>query len=288
MADGQFGNITMGIGAIIQVRYDSSRLPGKALLELPYMSGKSVLANIVERLQQIKDLKIIIATSIESSDDPIADEAEKLGVPLFRGSKDDVLLRFSEAAKAHDLHTVVRITGDNPIIFKEIIEKNIQYHINGEYDYTRNINMPYGTSFEIVSAAALEKILQNSNNIDDREHVTLYIKRNSEMFKIAEQNHFPDTEFPDVRLTVDYPSDYAALNIIMTYLDNLEDYNPETVFKFLAQNSWIKRINNSNMQKKQFNNLYDELNYAIVLAEQLDLKYLKLELETIKARNIKY
>ncbi|MBN1392347.1 MAG: hypothetical protein JW947_06035, partial [Sedimentisphaerales bacterium] len=96
--------VTKKVGAVIQTRMSSSRLPGKALLALPYGSGVSVCAHIIRRLKRVKNVDaIIVATTSKPCDDKITEAADSEGVELYRGSEEDLLARFFEAAKIHQL-----------------------------------------------------------------------------------------------------------------------------------------------------------------------------------------
>ena len=105
------------IGAIIQARTSSTRLPGKVLLELPYGSGITVLQQVIRRLKQSKKIDtIVVATTEDKADDAIVDIASRESVSSFRGSKENVLERYYLAAKSFGLETIVRITSDCPCI----------------------------------------------------------------------------------------------------------------------------------------------------------------------------
>lgn len=267
-------------GAVIQVRYNSTRLPGKVLLELPFGSGKTLLSLIVERLRKVEDLDVIIATSNQADDDPIAAEAAKLGVNIYRGSKDNVLDRYCEAARTFGLDNVIRITGDNPVVLTDIVRKNIAAHISGGYDYTRNVNLPYGTSFEIASAEALLKSREMTADEQDLEHVTIFIKKNPDLFSINEMNHFPGQSFDGIRLTVDYPADYALMNIICAHFQD-KDYMLGDILDFLNANPWMQSVNSNSFQKRQFNSFEDEKAYALEVMDILDMKNVKQKIENL-------
>src|SRR5690606_22794836 len=154
--------VNMKIGAIIQARYDSSRLRGKVLKNLPFDSEETVLSQIHSALAKSKILdEIIIATSEESNDDIIVDYAKENNYIYVRGSKNNVLERFVKAIDERNLDVVVRITGDNPIVLIDILDAVLEKHIESKANYTRNNNLPYGTSFEIVNATVLNDIYNN-------------------------------------------------------------------------------------------------------------------------------
>ncbi len=105
------------IGAVIQARTSSTRLPNKVLLELPYRSGITVLQHVIRRVKQSQKIEVIVvATTEDNADDSIVNIALREGVLCFRGSKENVLERYYLAAKKHKLDSVVRITSDCPCI----------------------------------------------------------------------------------------------------------------------------------------------------------------------------
>lgn len=275
----------MRIGAIIQARYDSTRFPGKVLMNLPFNENSTVLGHIVKRLKKLELLHdIIIATSKESNDDIIANFASNKEINCVRGDKKNVLSRFIKAIDKNKLDIIIRITADNPIVLIDIMEDSIKKHIESNADYTRNLDLPYGTSFEIVNSDTLKTISQKDDLVEfDKEHVTTYVKNNRENFNILEINHgLKKTNF---RFTIDYPSDYAAMNILFQYLSSLGyNYDMMTLINFINTNNWIQSVNKLNYQKKQYNKFNKELKGAIELLSSLEfsrvvsiLKKIKLE-----------
>ena len=130
----------MNIGAIIQARLSSTRLPRKILMRLPLNGEKTVLEHVIERIKQSSMINtIIIATTTEEDDNDILYVVEKTNVKCFRGDLNDVLSRYFHAAQEFDLDLIVRITSDCPCIDPDIIDETIRLHINRNADYTSNI-----------------------------------------------------------------------------------------------------------------------------------------------------
>ena len=270
MVGGQFGK--RKIAAIIQARYGSSRLPGKVLMNLPFSSDDTVLSQNVTRLSKVKALdEIIVATSVNESDNIIYNYCVKNNIICERGNENDVLNRFLYVAEKRNIDVIVRITCDNPIILIDKLEDVIDQHIKNNADYTRNLNLPYGTSFEIMNFETLKLVYQSPDlSESDKEHVTPFIKRHNEKFHIQEINHNLDFNF---RFTIDYPSDYAVMNIIFQYLKELNYvYDIHTLIHFIKNNKWLETINGQGIQKKQFDTTAEEINSAIKLLEQLEYK----------------
>jgi spore coat polysaccharide biosynthesis protein SpsF len=169
----------LNIGIVTQVRVTSSRLPAKVLLTA---GGQSFLEHHLNRLQQT-GLPVIIATTTNYHDDVILEVAKHAGVPVFRGSEDDVLSRFAGAARAHELDGLVRVTSDCPLIDPAIIaagvdrwrsEKDPNLYISNCLERT----YPRGMDYEIFSATRLYDAEERAILQADREHVTPYLHQN--------------------------------------------------------------------------------------------------------------
>jgi len=267
MEVGQFGNLR--IGAIIQARFDSSRFFGKVLKSLPFGSNETILSQIHHRLSKVKLInEIIIATSTEDSDDSIYDYCVENNFICERGRKQNVLDRFVMVSQKRKLDVVIRITGDNPIVFVDLLENAIKEHIDKGVDYTRSLNLPYGTGFEIVNSDVLRKINLKKLSASDCEHVTIYIKDNRDKFLIQEIQHgLPKLDF---RFTIDYPSDYAVMSILFQFLaGNDYEYNFVDLKRFIDNNLWLHEINCNNFQKKQFKLRGQEIDESIEVLRKL-------------------
>lgn len=226
------------IGAIIQARIGSSRLPGKVLMNLPMNSNKTVLEHILKRVP--KEIQTIIATSINSIDDSIAEKYYN----TFRGSENDVLSRFYECATQYNFDHIIRLTGDNPIVDSTILEDVLNKHIDLEMDYSKTEGLPLGTNFEIISFNALKESFYKAKSNFEREHVTVYVRENSISNFKTQIIEFKN--FTPLRLTIDYPSDFALINLLFNALG--DDLNLQEINEFEKKNPWISEINNKNVQ----------------------------------------
>lgn len=275
------------VGAVIQARYDSTRLPGKVLMSLPFGSGTTILEHIVNRLKLVKSVgTIIIATSDQENDLPVVREAERIGANIFRGSKEDVLDRFCKAAEKFELDHVIRLTGDNPLVLSDVMEEGIRDHVENRYDYTRNDGLPYGTSFEIVAVDALKKICLANPSQDECEHVTLFIKRNRDQFRIREKQFEANEVLREMRLTIDYPSDYAMMNILMQILKEKDfSYSLDDLHQIFVENSWLSEINKNNMQKRQYKNFEEEYEDVMEVLNKLSFDHSIKKLQKISENN---
>ena len=150
----------MKIGAIIQARTSSTRLPGKILKELPYGSGITVLGQVIRRLKRAKKLnEVVVATTLEREDSKIVDLTKKEKTKYFRGDKEDVLSRYYLAAKENKINVIVRVTSDCPCIDPEIVDLTIEKHLQTKADYTSNNlkrTYPHGLDTEVISFETLK------------------------------------------------------------------------------------------------------------------------------------
>lgn len=238
----------MKIGIILQARTSSSRLPQKVLKDLPFGSGITVLQQIIRRLKRSKKTnEIIVATSQDNSDDGIANVAKKENVQCFRGSLNDVLARYYWAAKDNALDIIVRITGDCPCIDPEIIDLVVSEHLNKKSDYTANVvrrSYPDGLDVEVFNFVTLDKIYYKAKEKDEREHVTAYIHKNKDEFKIYHVEAPKELYAPEMRITLDTVQDYALFCIIFDELyKNDEYFNAYDIMNLYKNKPWLTWIN---------------------------------------------
>ena len=267
----------MKIGAIIQGRTSSTRLPGKVLKELPYNSGITCLEQVIRRLKISKKLDdIIIVTTTEKIDDKIIDIAKKENVKYFRGSKEDVLSRYYFAAKESNIDTIIRVTSDCPCIDARTVDIAISEHLKSNADYTSNSlirTYPYGLDVEVFNFNALEKAYKNAKEDYEKEHVTPYINRNPKKFKINIVKAPKELYVPDIRITLDTEEDYALLCAVYDYLYPKNKYfNAYDIVNLFNEKPWLKLINKKIIQKKIFNILEEELEEAKKILDLQDLK----------------
>ena len=204
---------------VIQARMDSKRLPGKSLRLL---RGKPMLEHIINNVidSQLVD-KFVVATSTLESNNSICDLCDKMGVDYYRGDEDDVLSRFVKIAKNNKADILIRLTADNPFVEKDFIDYMLSKYINlySKYDYLHNFsrcNFPYGLFVEIFKSNALMQA-SLTNSKEDKEHVTMYFKKNSKKFKIAAFK--AENIFKYERLTVDNELDFLNSERIMKDLN---------------------------------------------------------------------
>ena len=268
----------MKIAAIIQARISSTRLPGKVLKELPFNSGITCLEQVIRRLKKSKKIDdIVIATTEDKEDNEIVDIAKKEDVKYFRGSKENVLSRYYFAAKKNNIDVVVRITSDCPCIDVDITDLTIDAHINKAVDYTSNSltrTYPHGLDVEVFNFNALEEAYKNATKYYEKEHVTPYIYKNPQKFKINIVKAPKELYASDIRITLDTEEDYALLCAVFDYLYPKNEYFNayDIVNLFNKEKPWLKLINKKVVQKKILNTLEEEIKEAIKILDLQDLK----------------
>lgn len=171
--------------AIVQARQSSARLPGKMLMSV---AGRSLLGRVIDRLGEARTLtRIMVATSTDGSDQPIADFCIKENISCYRGPLDDVAARFLAAAEREAADSFVRISGDSPLIDPALVDMAVAYYEVDRCDLVSNVfvrTFPRGQSVEVVRTEALE-VLRALMQDDDREHVTRAFYRNGHAFRIV-------------------------------------------------------------------------------------------------------
>lgn len=201
---------TMKTVVIVQARMTSTRLPGKVLLPL---AGEPILTRLVERLRRVRlAQEIVIATTTNASDDPIASLCTQMGVPCHRGSEHDVLARYADAAQAHAADVVVRITSDCPLIDPALVGQAIATYQEGDSDYVSNMlppTWPYGMAVEVFSAAALHEAHVQATQDSEREHVTPFIYWHPQRYRL--RNIASPQDLSHHRWTVDTHEDYELV-----------------------------------------------------------------------------
>jgi spore coat polysaccharide biosynthesis protein SpsF (cytidylyltransferase family) len=207
----------MKIGIIIQARMSSRRLPGKTLLPL---CGRPLLGHLLDSLRQVRGTDaLLVATSVDSSDDPIAAFCAAEGLPCRRGPLDDVARRLFEAARAHGLDAFVRICGDSPLLDHRLVERAVDLFRRGRADLVTNVarrTFPKGQSVEVVRLAALVRALEAMGDPGQREHVTGYFYACPERFAI--EAFESDRDQGGANLCVDTPEDRDRLEALLSML----------------------------------------------------------------------
>jgi spore coat polysaccharide biosynthesis protein SpsF len=268
----------MRVGAIVQARTSSVRMPGKILRALPFNSGISALAQVVRRLKKCKKLDtIVVATTTNAVDDQILKISVQEHSNCFRGSEQDVLSRYCQAAKENALDIIVRITSDCPCLDPKIVDAAIEKHIKDKADFTSNIltrTYPHGLDAEVLNFETLDRTDSQAKEAFEREHVTPYIyNSHPEMFRIASITAPKALYAPEIRITLDTENDYALLCAVFDFLYPANEFfDAEEIINLFRNKPWLKAFNKDVVQKKVFDNLQQELKEAIKLLDLQELK----------------
>ena len=189
------------------------------------LGGKTALERCVERVQQFRGIsEIIIATSTEVQDDVVVRMARHLGVGFYRGSHQDVLRRYTEAAREIQADAIVRCTSDCPLLDPEVSSLVIKQFLESHVDYLSNTlerRFPKGLDTEIFSMQALEKANHDAQELDEREHVTLHMYRNLDKFLCKQLVMEGVLDRSHIRWTLDTLEDYCFLSSIFQKNNNV-------------------------------------------------------------------
>lgn len=206
---------------ILQARVASTRLPGKVLLDV---LGRPMLARQIERLQRsTRADEIVVATTDQAADAPLAKLADECGVRWYRGDADDVLRRFVNAAREAAADVVVRTTGDCPLIdavvLDRVIGELVEHHT--ACDYASNVirrTYPRGLDTEAMFVDVLERMDRLATSTPAREHVTVYLRSERRELFLA-RDVCDTTDNSDLRWTVDDERDLQLIRALYEQLD---------------------------------------------------------------------
>lgn len=235
------------VTAIIQARMGSSRLPGKAMLDL---AGRPLLYHVFRRVQAIPGVDLtVMATCHGAENDVIIRLAESLGVEVFIGSEDNVLERFYLASEQYGGDYIMRVTGDNPFTDPGYAAETIGTILETGADLCYFPNLPLGTGVGMVTKTALDAAYRLSDQPHQREHVTPYIKEHPGQFRIHVRDITIDNPFPNLRLTVDTAEDYEVAHKIYAGCYHGEPFPLDDVFRYLRKHPDIPAINSGIRQR---------------------------------------
>ncbi len=205
--------------AIVQARMESTRLPGKVL---KLILGRPMLEHIVQRLHWVPGVsEVVVATSDQPGDEPIRSFCRKGGIAWFAGSQSDVLDRFYQASVQYEGDPLIRITGDCPLVDPEVVGRLLQLYQTGNYDHVGVATgagavfldggrFPDGLDAECFSFAALQRAWREAIEPTDREHVTPYIWRVRDRFRLGWLR--ADKDYSHLRWTVDNEADLQLVS----------------------------------------------------------------------------
>jgi Spore coat polysaccharide biosynthesis protein F, CMP-KDO synthetase homolog len=241
--------------AFIQARMSSSRLPGKVLKEA---GGRAILDRMVERVRKAKMLdQVVVATTVDPSDDEIARFCQAQGIEFTRGSLNDVLDRYYQAARQYCTEIVVRLTGDCPLADPGLIDDVVNALIENAADFACNRlpppfsrTYPIGLDVEAVTLAAFERAWREAKEKHEREHVMPYLYEVPGRFRVVQLDYRED--LGGLRWTLDTPQDLEFLRSVYAGLGNRNDFSWLEVLQLVREHPELSEINAAVKHKSMF------------------------------------
>lgn len=248
------------IKIIIQARTGSTRLPQKMIL--PFYENQGIFSLILSRLtSSIKKENIILATSTSENNDVLVDIAESYGVNCFRGSENDVLQRFIDAATEFKAEKIIRVCADNPFLDIDYLNFLMNNFAESDCDYmsfSTSNNIPtikthYGFWAEAVTLNALQKVKSMTDESLYHEHVTNFIYANPDVFKVMFHKISEKIEnHDDIRLTIDTKTDFDIQKEIFNIIyKEKPSFNAFDLVDFLEKNQHYMKVMKEEILKNQ-------------------------------------
>lgn len=210
------------------------------------VAGEPMLIRVIQRVKAITGVdEVVLATTNAEQDRALLDMAADYHVPAYAGSEDDVLERYYQTANAFESHTIVRVTGDCPLLDPEVSGRVLERFLQGDCDYASNTlkpTFPDGLDTEVFSVQALTRAWQEASLKSEREHVTPFIWKNVDKFRTANvENHL---DLSALRWTVDEPEDLEFARLIYRrFTGSRPDFGMADVLDFLESHPEVASIN---------------------------------------------
>lgn len=243
------------IVAIIQARMGSRRLPGKVLKDI---GGRPMLSWVVERASRAQTIdKVVVATTTEASDQPIAEFCSQADYAYTRGKVYDVLDRYYTASQQFEADVIVRLTADCPVIDPNIIDKTVQTFLDARppADFVANRlpppwgrTYPIGLDVEVCTFRGLETAWKQAKRPHQREHVMPYLYENEDRFNILLVNH--ERDYGNLRWTVDTPADLTLIREVVSRFGERDDFSWDEILALFEREPALKKIN-ADVEHKQ-------------------------------------
>lgn len=230
----------------------STRLPGKVLKKI---LGKTLLEYHLERIKLVSSVdEVVVATTVNSADDPIVELCERTDTAYYRGSEPDVLSRYYEAAKHFNADIVMRVTSDCPLLDPVELEKIIKRYIDNRdsFDYVSSFanerTYPRGMEAEVFPFSVLEEVSREALEPRDREHVTTFIYGRPERYRLGGVSY--DTDESRYRFTVDTEADFELVaKIIESLYPSKNIFHMRDILELMRTNREWEAINKHVKQK---------------------------------------
>ncbi len=235
---------TRPVVAIIQARLGSQRLPGKVLLDI---AGQTMLEHVVRRVRKSKLIdRVVVATTTSAADDALVSACEHLGFEVMRGSEEDVLERFQDAAEESGARTIVRVCADSPFVDPEICDETIAAFLEADppVDYASNKlqpSFPLGLDVEVFSRETLDRAVAEATETFQKAHVTVYIYQNPSRFTLLPIVN--DQNLHSMRWTVDTDADLAFARKVFERFHGSNEFSWRDVVKLVEREPELARTN---------------------------------------------
>tara|TARA_B100001245_G_C22850543_1_gene408877 strand:+ start:268 stop:1038 length:771 start_codon:yes stop_codon:yes gene_type:complete len=239
------------VTCIIQARTRSERLPNKVLKEIENLP---MICHIINRVKKAKNIdQIILATSNTDTDKILLDIAKKFKIIGFAGDEKDVLDRFYNAAIMYAANPIVRITGDCPLVDPILLDKMVEFYQANDYDYMSNTierTFPDGLDIEIFSSEVLKISNKEAKWLSEREHVTPYILKNQNDFRIY--NYKNKQNLSNLRWCVDEEDDLIMIRKIFQEMRPNQFFSTDDALKIILKRPDISKINSGIMTNEGY------------------------------------
>jgi spore coat polysaccharide biosynthesis protein SpsF len=236
--------------ALIQARMSSTRLPGKVLQDI---GGWPMLLRVANRVRKAMSIDLAaVVTSTHSDDDAIGRLCEEHCLPCFRGSLDDVLDRYYQAALHFQADVIVRITADCPLLDPEIVNLVVRSFQDGSYDYVSNTlecTYPDGLDTEIFRFETLKRAWQEAQLKSEREHVTAYIYKHPELFRLGSIKQ--EKDLSALRWTVDTAKDLEFVRRVYQHFRN-DEFGMDDVLGLIETDPEMGRLNTRQVRNEGY------------------------------------
>ncbi len=231
----------MKVVAIVQARMGSTRLPNKVM---KMIGGVPMIELLLSRLSRAKEInETVVATSDDPRNDPLVQRVQALGYQCSRGSENDVLERYLQAARTAEADVVIRITGDCPLVDPVLVDDAVRHFKATDVDYLCNISPPTypdGLDIEVFTLSALERASLETQKEFDHEHVTPYL-RESGKFRRKAISH--DEDLSNLRWTVDEPADFEVITRVVEHFAPNQHFSWQQVLKLQQMQPHIFEAN---------------------------------------------
>ena len=228
--------------AILQARMSSQRLPGKVLMKV---NGKPMIFWQIQRILKSKEInKLVVATSDDRTDDLLVSYLESINCDFVRGSLDDVLARYIKVENNYNPDSIIRLTGDCPLVMPKLIDSMLKqfYEANVQYlSNTLQLTYPDGLDIEIIKAGTLNKLKAMNPSSSEREHVTLGIINRLDQFSTFSVVNV--SNLSSYRWTVDTEEDLAFIRKVFKAFPSREtDFNFEDLVNYFNEHPHLNRL----------------------------------------------